>query len=87
MSNKVKKWLIADGISVSINTFIAIWLCSICNNISYQTLEVIAKIAIIGFFGIINIVILIFFFVYWWSDNAWTACKKSFKQKTQFLRR
>lgn len=87
MSNKVKKWLIADGISIAINTFIAIWLYSICDNISYQALELISKIVVIGFFGIVNIIILIFFFVYWWSDNAWTACKKSFKQKTRFLRR
>ena len=84
MSSKVQSYLILDSIGIAINTFISLVLCYFCSLISYDFIAIGLKIVVITFASLVNIFIVSFFLLYWWSDIKWTQCKqkaKRFKQK------
>lgn len=84
MSAKVKHYLVIDSVGVAINTFVCLMLCHLCGMINQSIIEVILKIIVIGLGTIINLSILFFFLLYWWSDIKWTECKRkarNFKKK------
>ena len=84
MSDKVKHYMLIDGIGIAINTFITIVLCNLCSSIGYEFIEITLKL-IIGITSIlIDLFVVSFFLLYWWSDIKWTQCKqkaRSFKRK------
>lgn len=87
MSDKVKHYLLLDGIGIAINTFIALVLFNFCSAISYDFIAITFKTLIIVLSSLLNIIIALFFLLYWWSDIKWTQCKqKARKLKRKFLR-
>ena len=80
MSEKVKHYLFIDGIGIAINTFITIILLNICSLISYDVIEIIVKTVIIILSVFVDLFILFFFLLYWWSDIKWTQCKQKAKR-------
>ena len=81
MSSSVVKAFIFVGILMAISILIGFALFGVINMIAYPFIQILAKIAIVAFFGIIDIIILAYFFLYWWSDIQWTKCKKWAKRK------
>ena len=86
MSDKVKRYLLLDGIGIAINTFIALILYNSCSAISYDFIAITFKTLIIILSSLLNIIIALFFLLYWWSDIKWSQCKqKARKIKQKFL--
>lgn len=80
MSEKVKNYLLIDSVGIAINVFITMILCYFCSFINYNIIEIIIKSVIIGISVIINLFVIFFFLLYWWSDIKWTECKQKAKR-------
>lgn len=79
MSDKVKRYLILDGIGIAINTFFMIVLCHLCSYVPYDIVTTILNIIIVTVSVTIDLGIVFFFLLYWWSDIKWTKCKNKAK--------
>ena len=76
MSDKVKHYLLVDGIGIAIHTLITLVLLHLCSYISYDILKIATKIIVITLSTCVYIFVTFFFLLYWWSDIKWTKCKQ-----------
>ena len=86
INENTKKALIRNGIAISANIIIAIFICGLFEGIEQQLVVTSLKVLVHGVFGIINTIIIFFTLLYWWSENRWDDCKykwRKFKRKFQ----
>lgn len=76
MSKKVVKWMIADLVCISIITLLFLWFKKgIISSITNETAQNSVNIILWIIYAIVDIFILIWFLIYWWSDRKWTKLK------------
>ena len=81
MSKKVFHWLIADAIFAVAVTFVIVWLGNV---ISARIDDGTAKAAIFvvktAAWVVVDLIVLFYFLLYWWSDRTWTRVKRKFRR-------
>ena len=81
MSKKVLKWLIADIIIAVAVTFLVIWLGNAASNIvDNETARTVIFYVKTALWIVIDLIVLFWFLLYWWSDRKWTNIKNKFKK-------
>ena len=80
MSKKVFRWLIADTVFAVAVTLLILFLGNAASDaIDNETAKTGIFVAKIVLCVIVDLVILFWFLLYWWSDRTWTKVKKKCK--------
>ena len=81
MSKKVVLWMTVDLVIALLLTGAVIFLknrLALCFDNTYIQLAI--HIAGTVVWVIVDLTILFYFLLYWWSDNTWTRAKKKFRK-------
>ena len=82
MSKKVFKWLIADAIFAAIVTLVIIWLGNVISaRIDDETAKAAIFVVKTAAWVVVDLIVLFYFLLYWWSDRTWTNIKNQFKKR------
>lgn len=81
MSKKAQKWFVINIIILIIVNMTSAWLCvGIDTLLIHEVINLLGKGIVIIITTIINIFIVFWFLLYWWSDNTWNNIKRKFKR-------
>ena len=81
MTEKTKFHLIKNIIIITINTMLAITIgskLSLITSIPY--IGIVSSTAVYIISGIIDVVIIFWFLLFWWSENKWRDIKRKFRR-------
>ena len=82
MSKKVFHWLIVDIVFAAIVTLVIIWLGNVISTrIDDETIKDVIFVVKTAIWIIVDLIVLFYFLLYWWSDRKWTNIKNQFKKR------